>query len=389
MATRVSAPPMPMAHISPAKVILWALFLVGLVVAGMRFAWGMGAISNMSNAYSFGLWISLDLLCGVALAAGAFTVCAAVYILNLKEYRPLVRPAVLTGFLGYVMVVTALLVDLGRPERIWQMIIYWNFHSPLFEVGICVMTYTTVLALEFSPLLFEKLHWKGPERLIHKITLPLVILGVVLSTLHQSSLGSLFLVMADKLNPLWHSPLLPIFFFVSAASVGLAMVVVEASISSWAYGRSMEVHLLSRLTRVLPWLLGTYLTLKIGELAYAGELGLLFKSGRLTVLFWVELLGGVAIPMVLFAVRKVRESRTGLTAGAALVVVGLMLNRIDVGLIAWKRPAGSWYFPHWMEFALSFGIIAAGVLAYDWVARNLALFEDGHAKEGIPCAQED
>lgn len=361
------------------RLVLWALALLGLVSAVLRYASGLGAISNMTNVFSFGLWISLDLLCGVALAAGAFTVCAAVYILGLKDFRPLLRPTVLTGFLGYLMVVFALLVDLGRPERIWHMIIYWNPHSPLFEVGLCVMTYTTVLFLEFSPLLLERLNWQTPLRWIHGITLPLVILGVVLSTLHQSSLGSLFLIMSDKLHPLWHSPLLPVFFFISAATVGLAMVVVESSMSSRAYGREFEGHLLSRLARAIPWLLGLYLALKVAELAWAGDLGLLWAGGLPATLFWIELTCGVALPMVLLAIPSARRSRAGLITGAALVVAGLMFNRFNIGLIAWQRPAGATYFPHWMEFALSLGVVAAGVLAYDWVARNLPLFSPEHA----------
>ena len=365
-------------RVSPAKVILWGLALLGLGVAVLRFTSGIGAVSNMSNAYSFGLWISLDLLCGVALAAGAFTVCAAVYIFNLKQFTPLLRPAILTGFLGYLMVIFALLVDLGRPERIWHLLIYWNLHSPLFEVGLCVMAYSTVLALEFSPMLFEKFGWQKIGHVIHKFTLPLVIIGVLLSTLHQSSLGSLFLIMADKIHPLWHSPLLPVFFYVTAINVGLAMTIFEAAISARAYDREMETPLLSRLAKALPWTLGLYLTLKIGELSVAGELPFLFQSGLLTTLFWIELTAGVLLPLVMLAIPRIRTNTTGLVTAATLVILGLMLNRFNVGLIAWQRPEGSWYFPHWMEFAITIGVVAAGVLAYDWVARNLNLFDHGH-----------
>lgn len=377
MTTRMTSPTLTApVRISPARLVLTILVLVGLVVAIIRFIYGMGAISNLNNDYAWGLWISLDLLCGVALAAGAFTTCAAVYVLNLKQFQPLVKPAVLTGFLGYLMVVFALLVDLGRPERIWHMIIYWNPHSPLFEVGLCVMTYTTVLALEFSPMLFEKLGWHRAGHVIHRFTLPLVIFGVVLSTLHQSSLGSLFLLMADKLHPIWHSPLLPVFFFISAASVGLAMVVVEASISARAYDRPMETALLSRLTAALPWILGLYGVVRLGELAWVGELHLLTVPGIHSALFWLEFSVGVLLPILLLSTSALRRKPRVLVLGATLVVLGLMLNRFNVGLIAWVRPAGSSYFPHWMEFAVTIGVVSAAVLAYDWVARNLNLFED-------------
>jgi Ni/Fe-hydrogenase subunit HybB-like protein len=324
------------------------------------------------------LWISFDLLCGVALAAGAFTVAATVYILNLREFRPLLRPAILTGFLGYLMVVVALLVDLGRPERIWHLIIYWNPHSVMFEVGWCVMLYTTVLALEFSPLLFERLHWSGPLRVIHVLTMPLVILGVVLSTLHQSSLGSLFLIVPEKLHPLWYTPLLPLFFFLSAVAVGLSMVIVESSISSRAFGRGMEVHLLGHLARAIPWILGLLLVLKIGDLIAAGELGLLFEGSLTSGLFWLELVGGVLLPLVLFALATIRQSSTGLLVGALLVVGGVVLNRFDVSLVGLGRPAGSGYFPHWMEFAITVGIVSAGILAFGLAAKYLPLFSDEH-----------
>jgi Ni/Fe-hydrogenase subunit HybB-like protein len=222
------------ARIPLAALILGILVGFGALTALYRYIRGIGPMSNLSDAYPWGLWISFDLLCGVALGAGAFMMAATVYILGVERYRPILRPAILTGFLGYVMVVLALLVDLGRPERIWHLMIYWNPHSVLFEVGWCVMLYTTVLALEFSPLVFERLGLKTPLKLIHAITVPLVILGVVLSTLHQSSLGSMFLAMPSKLNPLWYSALLPVFFFVSAAAVGLAMVIGESTLSAQA-----------------------------------------------------------------------------------------------------------------------------------------------------------
>jgi Ni/Fe-hydrogenase subunit HybB-like protein len=363
--------------LSPTRLILWVLVLLGATVAGIRYVYGIGAISNLNNVYSFGLWISLDLLCGVALAAGGFTCCAAFYIFGRKDLQPLTRPAVLTGFLGYLAVIFALLVDLGHPERIWYFALYQNFHSPLFEVGTCVVLYTTVLFLEFSPMLFEWLGWKKFEHAVHTITLPIVILGVVLSTLHQSSLGSLFLVMSDKLHPLWHSPILPLFFFISAATVGLAMVIFEATISAHAYGRAPETRLLGKIAKPIPWMLGTYLALKIGELWISGDLPLLFAGDRAALFFWLELGWGVILPMLLFAIPAVRRSQAWLFTGALMVVTGLVLNRFDVGLLMWNRPAGSWYVPSWMEFAVSFGVIAALVLAYDWVARHLRLFEEG------------
>ena len=370
----------------PVVLILSALVAIGVIVALIRFAFGIGAISNLNNSYPWGLWISLDLLCGVALGAGAFTMAAIVYIFNLKRFRPLLRPSILTGFLGYVMVIVALLVDLGRPERIWHMIIYQNGHSVLLEIGLCVMLYTTVLALEFLPVLLEKPNWEKPLRILHSITLPLVILGVMLSTLHQSSLGSLFLIMPAKLNPLWYSPLLPLFFFTSAVAVGLAMVIFESSLSSRAFHRGLEVHLLSTLAKAIPYVLGLYLLLKFGDLAIEGKLNLLFQPTLLTALFWIEIIAGSVVPIVLFIRWKIRESSKGLLIGALFVIGGLMLNRFDVSLLAVQHLGDQSYTPNLLEFAVSFGIISAGILAFGFVAKFFPLFESGeHASQ--PAAE--
>ena len=237
-------------------VILGVLMAIGLVLVVIRFAYGLGAVTNLTDGRAWGLWISFDLYCGVALAAGGFTLAGAVYVFNLKKYYPIVRSAILTAFLGYVLVILALLVDLGQPWRIWHMIIYWNPHSPLFEVGWCVLLYTTVLALEFSPSLFERFNLQAPLRVIRAIQIPLVIAGIVLSTLHQSSLGSILLLMPDKIHPLWFTPILPILFLLSAISVGLAMVIAETSLAGKGLGHHVDLDILAGLGRALPYILG-------------------------------------------------------------------------------------------------------------------------------------
>jgi Ni/Fe-hydrogenase subunit HybB-like protein len=372
---------------TPGVLVLGTLVVVGLAVAMVRFAFGLGAISNLNNSYPWGIWISLDLLCGVALGAGAFTMAAIVYIFNLEQFRPVLRPSILTGFLGYVMVILALLVDLGRPERIWHMLIYQNGHSVLLEIGLCVMLYTTVLALEFAPVLLERFRLEKPIHILHTITLPLVILGVVLSTLHQSSLGSLYLIMPEKLNPLWYSPLLPVFFFLSAVAVGLAMVIFESWVSSRAFHRGLELHLLSRLAQAIPYVVGFYLLLKFGDLAVEGKLSLLLQGGLIGILFWLELLAGAVVPMVLFSLRVVRQSQKGLLIGALFVIGGLILNRFDVSLLALHHLGGQSYVPNWGEFAISFGIISAGILAFGAVAKFFPLFENAETDGAIQSAR--
>lgn len=368
-------------RISPGVLILLALMALGVLVALARYLFGIGAISNLNDAYPWGMWISFDLLCGVALAAGAFTTATAVYIVGLERFRPILRPAILTGFLGYLMVIFALMVDLGRPERIWHLIIYWNPHSVMFEVGWCVMLYTTVLALEFSPLVFERLGWKMPLNIIHRLTIVFVILGTLLSTLHQSSLGSLFLATPGKVNPLWFSPLLPLYFFLTAVAVGPAMVVVESYISARVLKRGLETEIVGKLARVIPVVLGIYLLLKVIDLTVSGKWAFAFRDG-MSVLFWIEMGSGVVLPALLLLQSKVRENARSLFGAGLLVVGGVVLNRFNVSLIGWPRTGDALYFPHWMEFAITLAIIAAGVLAYGLVARFLPLYAETHAHAG-------
>jgi Ni/Fe-hydrogenase subunit HybB-like protein len=349
--------------------------IIGLVSAIVRYANGLGAISNLSDGRAWGLWISFDLYCGVALAAGGFTLAATVYIFRRKTYYPVVRGAILTAFLGYLMVIAALLVDLGQPWRIWHMIIYWNPHSPLFEVGVCVLLYTLVLALEFSPSVFKRFDMRVSLRLIRAIQIPLVIAGIVLSTLHQSSLGSVLLMMPDKIHPLWFTPILPGLFFLSAVAVGPAMVIFESYLGSKAFGHQLNPEITAGLGRVLAVLLAMYLIVKLADLLIGGEFGLVFSSGLFSALFLIEVLGGVVAPMILFALPAVRASKRALFWSAVLVVLGLILNRFNVSLIALKGRPGVSYFPHPLEFAISIAIVATGVLAYVLATRYLPIMQ--------------
>lgn len=357
--------------------ILGVLMVIGVVVAIIRYINGLGAVTNLSDGRAWGLWISFDLYCGVALASGGFTLAAAVYIFRLRKYYPVVRSAILTAFLGYLMVIAALLVDLGLPWRIWYLTIYWNPHSPLFEVGWCVLLYTIVLALEFSPNVFERFNMQAPLRLIRSIQIPLVVAGIVLSTLHQSSLGSVLLLMPDKIHPLWFTPILPILFFLSAVAVGLAMVIVEASLGSRALGHQVDLDILAGLGGALPYILGLYLVVKLGDLLLAGGLGLIFSSGIYSVLFLAEIIGGVIVPLILFALPAVRRSRRALFWSAVLVVLGLVLNRLNASWFAVAPRPGTNYVPHPMEFAISIAIVSAGILGYLLATRYFPVVQHG------------
>jgi len=353
--------------------VLSILVILGLIPIIIRYVNGLGAVSNLSDGRPWGFWISFDLYCGVALAAGGFTLAGVVYIFNLKKYHSVVRPAVLTAFLGYTLVILALLVDLGQPWYIWHAMIYWNIHSPLFEVAICVMAYTTVLALEFSPAVFEGLNksnfpvirrfdWHVPLRIIRAIQIPLVIAGVVLSTLHQSSLGSMLLMMPETLHALWYSPILPILFLTSAVAVGPAMVIFESTLSTKAFGHKLDLAVLSGLGRAIPYILGIYLLLKLVDLTARGNLGLIFSAYPQNLLWWGEIIIGVILPIILLSMPGVRQNRSGVFWSAVLVVIGLIFNRFNVSMLALAMRPGFTYFPHWMEIAISAALVADAML---------------------------
>lgn len=352
-------------------ITLGALVLIGMATAFVRFGRGLGAVTNLQDGRAWGLWISLDLYCGVALAAGGFIMAGAVYIFGLKKYYPIVRSAILTAFLGYLMVIIALLVDLGQPWRIWHMIIYWNPNSPLFEVGWCVLLYTVVLCLEFSPAVFERFNMKTPLRWIRAIQIPLIIAGIILSTLHQSSLGSVLLMMPDTIHPLWFTPILPVLFFLSAATAGVAMTLLEVSFGSRVTGHIVDLEILRGLGKGIVRLLALYLVARLGALLVERKLELIFAGGLYSLLFLLELSIGVTLPLVLFSLPSIRRSRRALSWCSLPVIAGLVLHRFNVSLIALTPRTGTFYFPHLLEFVISISIIAAGMLAYIMASRYL------------------
>jgi Ni/Fe-hydrogenase subunit HybB-like protein len=357
------------------KVVAGLIILSGIVSAYVRITMGLGASTHLSDQFPWGLWIGFDILCGVGLAAGGFTLAAIVYIFNIKRFEPIIRPTILTAFLGYLLVIVALLFDLGRPFQIWHAIIMWNHHSVMFEVAWCVMLYTTVLALEFSPMLFEKFRMNRTLRTFHKISIPLIILGVILSTLHQSSLGSLYLIVPEKLYGLWYTPYLPVFFYLSAIAVGCAMVILESFLSSRAFRKSLEMNLLTEMSRISIVVLAVYATMKIVDLKDRDVINLLFLPRTETYLYWAEITIGVLLPIVLFSFRKVRENQTGLFTGAILIILGFIMNRLNISITGMENWAGVSYFPSWMEISITVTIVTVGFIAFRLAAKHLPVFK--------------
>jgi len=365
--------------LTPGNLAIAGILAVGLPVLAYRFAFGLGAATHLSQQSPWGLWIGFDMLCGVALAAGGYTLAAAVYMFGLKEYRPVVRAAILTGFLGYVFAVIGLLCDLGQPWRIPYPLVYsWGTTSVMFEVGWCVALYTSVLALEFLPAFFEWLGWTTPLRLLGKIELGAIVLGIVLSTLHQSSLGSLFLMAPGKLHPLWYSPFLPVFFFVSSIAAGLAMVIVESRISHRLFhdrtepARRVDVDRIALgLGRAAAVVLFAYVFLRLQGVAEAGawrELATPWGA------WWLVEVGGFAlVPSFIFAYGSRHALIGAVRTAALLAIVGVVLNRINVSIIAlhWKNPLV--YVPSWMEIVGSVTIVTLGVVTFRWIVNRMPI----------------
>jgi Ni/Fe-hydrogenase subunit HybB-like protein len=362
------------------KAVFLFLMAAALYATVVRFTQGLGRSTNLNDQFPWGIWVGFDVLCGVMLAAGGFTLTAAVHIFNIKRLRPIVRPTVLTAFLGYVLVCVALMFDLGRPYRIWHPLIMRNPHSVMFEVAYCVMLYTTVLGLEFSPIVLEHFKWEKALKIIRAVTIPLVIGGVILSTLHQSSLGTLYLIMPEKLHPFWYSPLLPVFFFLSAIAVGLAMTIFESSMSAKHFGRQLEMPILQELGRVLVVVLGVYGILRLEDLLHRGALKLAFQPGYEMYLFWLEVSLAIILPFVLLSQKRIRMSAGGLYVSAVLVVLGFITNRLNVSITGLESAAGLHYVPKWTEVAVTGAIIAAGFALFGLAVKYLPIFpqEEAH-----------
>ncbi len=370
-------------YATPGWISIGILMLGGVIITIRRFGIGLGVTTNLTDEMPWGFWIGFDVISGVALAAGGFTIAFIVHLAGDKTFRPLVRPAILTALLGYIIVVVGLLFDLGKPWNIWHAMVSWNPHSVMYEVAWCVMLYSSVLFLEFLPVVFERFRAEVPLRLLRRIAIPLYVLGVILSTLHQSSLGSLFLIVPTKLHPLWYTPLLPVMFFLSAMTVGVAMVMFEGFLSAHFMRRGLELDLLSKLGRYLAFLDLFYLTVRFQDLIKRNALSYAFDGSYESFFFLAEMLLFILPLFVLFN-RELRARRGPLFASCTMVVLGLVLNRMNVVLVGMRRGTGADYFPNWQELWVSAFIVVAGALAFGLVVRFLPVFpKDEEHETGV------
>ena len=362
-------------RISIWRIVFVAILLSGLAGLYVRFVYGLGGATNLSDIFPWGLWKGFNVVAGIGLGAGGFTVAATVHVFNLKRYRPILRIALLTALLGYSFMAVALAIDIGRPYRIWHPVVMWGEHSVLFEVAWCVILYLNVLALELAPAVCERFGWRKLLRAVSAISAPVVILGVILSTLHQSSLGSLFLILPEKLYPLWYTPLLPVFFFVSAICAGLAMVIIASWQGNRALGKRLEPPVLEGLGRALAVVLMIYLCGRFLDLQDRGVLALLRRNRIETWLFALEISLMLA-PMLLLFQRRVRSHPGRLYACALMVILGFIANRLNVTITGLEASSGTHYIPKWSEVSVTLSMVALGFAVFRYFAQHFPIFEE-------------
>ena len=371
----MSAQPKNIAMIS--KGILAALLLMAaLVIAGFyRFANGLGLATNLSDDTPWGLWIGIDVLAGVALAAGGFAIAGAVYIFNLEKYKPITRAAVLTAFISYIMVSVSIFFDLGKPQAIWHLLFLWNPRSIMFEVVWCVIIYTSVLALEFVGPFLESVGAKGAAQVMtsRKVLVPLAIAAIILSFLHQSSLGALFLLMPSKLSHLWWTTMLPYNFFISAIAAGLAMVSFEYIVASAVFHHICDMSILRGLAKGTAIVLLVYFILRMGDLTVKGNLDLIFVNGLASKLFMIEMIALVLLPMIiLFKNARSATSVRGILLPQVFVLLGVVMNRLDI-LFLVQYQQGVSYRPSFIEWVITAGLIATIVFVYRFIVIKLPI----------------
>ena len=365
------------------KITFWKSLFVIILIAGaystvIRFWKGLGAATNLSDQFPWGLWVGFDCLCGIMLTAGGFTLMATVYVFNIESFKSIARPALLTAFLGYLLEIGAVLFDLGRPYRIWHPLIMWNPRSPMFVVGWCVMLYTSIMALEFAPTVFEKLRLEKPLRILRAISVPVVILGVVVATVHQSALGTFYVLVPGKLHPLWYSSLLPVLFWMSSICAGIAMTLVESGLSSRHFAHALPKRVVNMLARVLLVCTIVYAVVRFQDLWRNNAWSYAFTAGYESSLFWFEIGLAVIIPIVLLSIRSVREDPNRLYLVAILSVGGFIANRLNVSVTGMEHWAGVRYIPKWTEVSVTLSMIAVGIVLFSYAVKYLPIFDEGH-----------
>jgi Ni/Fe-hydrogenase subunit HybB-like protein len=345
---------------------LGVVALIGMFFLGQRFVLGLGAVTNLNGGYGWGLWVVYDIVVGTALACGGYALALTVYVLNRGEYHPLVRPAVTASLLGYALGAFSAFFDMGRYWKAYNVFWppQWNRNSVMLEVALCVTSYVVVLAIEFAPALFERLGWQGLRRTLEKWLFVIIAVGILLPTMHQSSLGSLLIAMGHKVHPLWQSlQLQPLLALLSALVMGFSVVIFESSLSASGLNRPSEASLLARLGRFALGLLAAFLLVRVAELLARNKLGYVVAGDLEAAMFLLEtaLFAG---PLVVLALPGLRQNGRLLLFAALSMLLAGALYRFNAFLIAFNPGPGFSYFPSVPELMVTLGIIAIEVMAY-------------------------
>lgn len=357
------------------KVLFVVILIVGAYASYDRFFHGLGAATNLSDQFPWGLWVGFDCLCGIMLAAGGFTLMTPVHVFNIERFRAVARPALLTAFIGYMLEAGSVLFDLGRPYRIWHPLVMWNPRSPMFIVGWCVMLYLTIMALEFAPAVFERLRLEKPLRILRMIQTPLVILGVTVSVVHQSALGMFYTLVPGKLHPLWYSQQLPILFFVSAATVGMAMTIFESTMSSRHFNHALDKHIILTLGKLMYIGVIVWAIVRVQDLVINRAFRNAFNNTGEASMFWVEMGLASIIPIVLLSVPKIRSNPISLYVISFIVVSGFIVNRLNVAVTGMQASAGGRYIPRWQEISITAMMVSIGIFLFTMAIKYLPIFE--------------
>jgi Ni/Fe-hydrogenase subunit HybB-like protein len=377
MANNHHAAPAPVGGRLVNAVTLTCGVLIALMAAILmvRFLFGLGAVTGLNDGYPWGIWVVVDVVIGSAFACGGFSVAMLVYIFNKGEYHPLVRPALLASLFGYTLAGVGVIFDLGRWWNVWNM--FWpgsiNPNSVMFEVAVCISLYIVVMWIEFSPVVLEKLGKDEARRKVGRAMFFIIALGTVLPMMHQSSLGTLLVVLGVQIYPLWQTPVLPLLYLLSAITMGYAVVLFESCLASSAERRRIEMHMLTPLAKVMLGFLAVYLVVRIGDLLVRGALGLAFVPSIEALMFWLEMLSFIA-PLVLIGAESNRRNPARLFLAGVLLMLGGALLRLNGFLIGYETningAGGFTYFPTLAEVLVTAGMFAIEVLGYIIITRR-------------------
>jgi Ni/Fe-hydrogenase subunit HybB-like protein len=355
---------------------LLAVMAIGVILAVVRYAGGIATVANINNAYPWGWWVGYGIMTMIAVGGVGFTITLLVEVFGVHRFHPLLRPAVLMALLCYSGAIIMLMVELGRPWMVWMILVSWAPTAALYEVGWCAFLYLSVLAFEFAQVPLEELGWGRVLRITRMIYMPLMLLGVTLSHLHQSSLGTLMTLIPHKIDVLWWSEQLPLLYLFSAMMAGPALAILEYLAAARWLGFEPRMEMLASLARIEAWLVGLFLAFQVGDLVSRGAVGAALSGGWLALSFWVEIGLGLLLPLVLLILPEVRQSRGGLATACALVLFGLLLHRLNVTVIGLRVRHWETYIPSLGEIGITLGITAGAMFVFGVLVRMLPIHEE-------------